>query len=95
MFCRSTAASERPTTVTVWDDETAGAAVATTIARRLSLVKPLFVSPHGTGSSRYVSTLVTEAGILATWQQSQPDRSQPLVGRFLGMDEVRQLLAGA
>jgi hypothetical protein len=59
---------------------------------RISMEGPLFVSPHGTGCSRYVSTLVTPAGILATWQQSQPDQSQPLVGHFLPMEQVDRLL---
>jgi len=60
--------------------------------RRLSTNEPLLISPYGTGSSRYVSTLVTENGIIATWQQSQADGSQPLVCNFLPMDEVEQLL---
>jgi hypothetical protein len=60
---------------------------------RLSLLAPLFVSPQGTGSSRYVSTLVTNEGILATWQQSQADQSQPLVSHFLPMAEVEAILA--
>jgi hypothetical protein len=60
---------------------------------RLSRLEPLFVSPWGTGCSRYVHTLVTEAGILATWQQSQVDGSQPLVGHWLAMDEVERILA--
>jgi hypothetical protein len=59
---------------------------------RLSVLEPMFVSPWGTGCSRYVSTLVTKAGILAAWQQGQPDGSQPLVGRFLPMEEVRRIL---
>ena len=63
-------------------------------ARRLSLAQPLFVSPHGTGSSRYVSTLTTPEGIYATWQQSQPDGSQALVLNFLANDEVGSLLSG-
>ena len=62
--------------------------------RRLTVDGPLFVSPHGTGCSRYVSTLVTGDGILATWQQSQDDLSQPLVGHFLPMAEVERLLSG-
>jgi hypothetical protein len=60
---------------------------------RLSKVEPMFISPHGTGSSRYVSTLVTEKGILAIWEQSQPDESQPLVSHFLPMAEVEAILA--
>jgi hypothetical protein len=59
---------------------------------RLSQLAPLFISPWGTGCSRYVDTLLTEAGILAVWQQSQADQSQPLVGRFLPMNQVEQIL---
>ena len=59
----------------------------------ITVEAPLFVSPHGTGCSRYVSTLVLPEGILATWQQSQNDRSQPLVGHFLPMERVEALLA--
>ena len=62
--------------------------------QRLSLDFPLFTSPHGTGCSRYVSTLKTQDGIMATWQQSQPDRSQPLVGNFLDRAAVESQLAG-
>ena len=47
--------------------------------RRLSRVAPLFVSPHGTGCSRYLSTLWLEDALVAFWQQGQPDGSQPLV----------------
>jgi hypothetical protein len=61
---------------------------------RLSRLEPLFISPWGTGSSRYVDTLVTRAGILAVWQQSQADLSQPLVSHFLPMAEVERILAG-
>ncbi len=50
---------------------------------RLTVTVPLFVSPYGTGCSRYVATLKTERGILAVWQQAQEDGSQPLVGNFL------------
>ena len=42
---------------------------------RLSVLESMFVSPWGTGCSRYVGTLVTKAGILAAWQQGQPDGS--------------------
>jgi len=59
----------------------------------LSVEAPLFISPHGTGCSRYVATLTTEDGIFATWQQSQDDLSQPLVGHFLSMDRVREILS--
>lgn len=60
--------------------------------RRLSKHRPLFVSPHGTGCSRYVDVLAIEEGFLATWQQSQPDGSQPLVMNFLPMDDAHRLL---
>lgn len=60
--------------------------------QRLSQVTAWFVSPYGTGSSRYVSCLRTEDGILATWQQSQPDGSQPLVANYLSMDDIRHIL---
>lgn len=59
---------------------------------RLSHLRPLFVSPHGTGCSRYVDAIATRDGIVATWQQSQPDGSQPLVSNRLPMDEARRLL---
>jgi hypothetical protein len=59
----------------------------------LSIESPLFVSPHGTGCSRYIATLVTDDGIFAIWQQSQPDLSQPLVGHFLPMDRVNEIFS--
>ena len=62
---------------------------------RLSTVEPLFVSPTGTGSSRYVSTLLTKEFLYATWQQSQADRSQPLVMNALPMERVEAILSGA
>ncbi|MCP4397664.1 MAG: exo-alpha-sialidase, partial [bacterium] len=58
---------------------------------RVSQLEPLFISPWGTGCSRYTETLVTDDGILAAWQQSQKDFSQPLVGHFLPMDDVRRI----
>ena len=54
---------------------------------------PAFISPHGTGCSRYVSTLQTNEGILATWQQSQKDESQPLVANFLSNDEILEIFS--
>ena len=60
--------------------------------QRLSVDFPLFVSPKGTGCSRYVSTLVTKGGIMASWQQSQPDLSQPLVGNFLDEKNYKGIL---
>jgi len=59
----------------------------------ISLEEALFVSPHGTGCSRYIATVVLDDGILATWQQSQPDLSQPLVGHFLSNDRIAELLS--
>ena len=61
---------------------------------RLSLALPAFVSPHGTGCSRYVSVLETPEGYFATWQQSQPDLSQPLVANFLSRAEAERILRG-
>tara|TARA_R110002096_G_scaffold16106_5_gene54976 strand:- start:370 stop:1473 length:1104 start_codon:yes stop_codon:yes gene_type:complete len=60
---------------------------------RLSVNEAFFTSPYGTGCSRYVSTLITDQGIFATWQQSQDDLSQPLVGHFLPMKTVEEILS--
>jgi hypothetical protein len=60
---------------------------------RLSVDLPAFVSPWGSGSSRYVDVLQTEQGLYATWEQSQPDFSQPLVMHHLNWDDVDRLLA--
>ena len=59
---------------------------------RLSSHRPLFVSPHGTGCSRYVDVLEATDGFYATWQQSQPDGSQPLVMNFVPRGTVNELL---
>ena len=62
--------------------------------QKLSVDFPLFISPHGTGCSRYASALTLPDGsIFATWQQSQPDDSQPLVGNHLPESEVNRILA--
>lgn len=61
---------------------------------RLSDLHPLFVSPWGTGASRYVDVLETGAGYLATWEQGQSNGSQPLVGHFLERTVVEQILRG-
>jgi hypothetical protein len=61
---------------------------------RLSRLAPLFVSPWGTGCSRYVSSLVIQDGILVAWEQAQEDGSQPLVGHFLPMEDVARRLSG-
>jgi len=60
---------------------------------RISSHEPMFVSPQGTGCSRYVSTLITPEGILATWQQSQENLSQPLVGNFLTNQKIEEILS--
>ena len=54
---------------------------------------PMFTSPQGTGCSRYVSTIVTNNGILATWQQSREDYSQPLVSNFLSFESIAEIFA--
>lgn len=59
---------------------------------RLSVNLPLFVSPMGLGTSRYVDVLRTTEGYYAIWQQSQPDHAQPLVMNFLSHAEVAALL---
>ncbi|MEM7125262.1 MAG: exo-alpha-sialidase [Chloroflexota bacterium] len=59
---------------------------------RLSMLEPLFISPNGTGASRYTDVLVTNEMLFATWEQSQADGSQPLVGHTLSKDEVQGLL---
>lgn len=61
---------------------------------RLSVNGPLFVSPTGAGTSRYVHILATEEGFYATWQQSQADFSQPLVMNFLSREHAGKLLGG-
>lgn len=59
---------------------------------RLSITHPLFVSPTGLGTSRYVDVLITDDGYYTTWQQSQPDRSQPLVMNFLSHADAAAIL---
>ena len=60
---------------------------------RLSVTAPAFVSPHGTGCSRYVDVLTTQDGFYATWQQSQSDGAQPLVMNFVSVDDAKRLLS--
>ena len=60
--------------------------------QRLSDHLPYFVSPWGSGSSRYTKILAADGGLYAIWQQSQEDLSQPLVMNFLPGDEVEQIL---
>lgn len=69
-----------------WDGE------STYSMERLSPLAPLFVSPWGTGCSRYVECMVDDTGIFAVWQQSQVDGSQPFVGRVLAIDRVQEIL---
>lgn len=59
---------------------------------RLSEYSPLFVSPYGTGCSRYVDVLETDDGYYATWQQAQPDGSQPLVMNFVAREAAIEIL---
>jgi hypothetical protein len=59
---------------------------------RLSKHRPLFTSPWGTECSRYVDVLETDEGMIATWQQSQDDQSQPLVMNCVVRAEVERLL---
>jgi len=47
--------------------------------QRISGIFPEFISPDGTGCLRYVDVIATNDGYVATWQQSQPDGSQPLM----------------
>ena len=63
------------------------------LINRFSEDFPQFISPYGTGSSRYVSTHITNDGIIATWQQSQNDMSQPLVSNFLPMERISQIFS--
>lgn len=62
--------------------------------QRLSLLEPFYISPWGTGTSRYVDTLTTKEGVIAIWQQSQQDFSQPLVGHSLATEDIRRILEG-
>jgi hypothetical protein len=62
--------------------------------KRLSRYRPLFVSPYGTGCSRYADVLVRPEGLYATWQQSRGDGSQPTVLHFLPQDAVESILGG-
>ncbi|TWT58369.1 hypothetical protein KOR42_17430 [Thalassoglobus neptunius] len=60
---------------------------------RISRHFPSFISPYGTGCSRYVDVFPTSRGLIATWQQSQDDGSQPLVMNILSNAEVESILA--
>ena len=60
---------------------------------RLSDLSPFFESHQGTGCSRYASGTFLPSGFLMTWQQSQNDKSQPLVSHFLPMAEIETILS--
>ena len=61
---------------------------------KLSIDFPLFISPHGSGCSRYTSALSMQDGsIMATWQQGQSKGSQPLVSNLLSANEVKRILS--
>ena len=62
---------------------------------RLSLHQPMFVSPWGTGASRYVDVLSSRDCWIATWQQSQPSESQPLVMNVVDAQTIEGLLAAS
>ncbi len=51
-----------------------------------------FVLPLGTGCTRYVKCLKTDDGLLATWQQAQPNASPPPVAHFPLMSKVERIL---
>jgi hypothetical protein len=60
---------------------------------RLSQLGPLFLSPEGTQSNRYVSVLAEgEGGLWATWQRSVASGAQPLFLHHLKGEKVRALL---
>jgi len=60
---------------------------------RLSETAPYFVSPWGTGASRYASALLTAESVWAFWEQSQQSGAQPLVSNTLEMGRVEELLS--
>ena len=61
---------------------------------RLSADFPLFLSPHATGCSRYVSALfIADGSLVAAWQQADEAGSQPLVSHRLPAEEVARILA--
>lgn len=78
-------------------EEIGGLAVAEETApfspERISTRSAEFVSPWGTGCSRYVDVLFTERWAYASWQQSQKDQSQPLVLNRISMDAVAAILS--
>jgi hypothetical protein len=59
---------------------------------RLSVERPLLVSPHATGCNRYVSAFEDDERYVLTWQRAAPDGSQPLVVNRVPRSEVAALL---
>ena len=59
---------------------------------RLSVLEPSFISPVGTGCSRYVDVLDAGDYYYATWQQSQQNLSQPLVLNKVSKKSVLEIL---
>lgn len=80
-------------------EEIGGAAVivndAVDKAERLSDLLPMFISPQGTGCSRYVDVLESKDGFYASWQQSQDDLSQPLVMNFVSRQDAERILTSS
>jgi hypothetical protein len=62
---------------------------------RISKIQPMFISPWGTGCSRYIHTCLTKDRIFATWQQSQNSGAQPLVMNALTMEEAETIFSEA
>jgi len=63
---------------------------------RISKIQPIFISPWGTGSSRYIHTCLTrDKKLIAIWQQAQNTGSQPLVMNSLTMEKARSIVSGA
>ncbi len=60
--------------------------------QRLSVIEPLFVSPYGTGCSRYVKIFAAKDGVFALWQQSQGSLAQPLMVNFVPENELNRML---
>lgn len=59
---------------------------------RVSEIEPAFISPWGSGSSRYVDVLEFNEYYYVTWQQSQSDGSQPLVMNRVPRAEILGML---
>jgi len=62
--------------------------------KRVSVLRPEFWSPSGTGSSRYVSVLAHGDSYYVIWQRSNSNGAQPLVGRVVGKFDVLKALHG-